>query len=336
MKYLSNLAKSLIPEKIKLKLKTYLLKTGSGEVPYSLYGALFLLTLLITVIIYAIVLFPSLSTSNPIFLIIGSFISLTAVEFIMLGLIVLSLWILYEFIIFKRISEIERVLPDFLQEVSVNLRAGMSFDKSLWNSIEPEFGVLEKEIEIVSKKVMTGKDTEKALKEFSEKYNSTLIQESMDMIIVGLRSGGDISGLIDKIVDNVKEAYYLRRELIASIMSYVIFISITAIVISPTLFALSFNLMQIIQSMGENLSSSVSYGVTAFNIGFKSINPEDFILYSKISVIIISAISSMIIADLREGSLKAGIKYLFIYIPSSYVVYNVMLFMFTRIFNVII
>jgi hypothetical protein len=36
------------------------------------------------------------------------------------------------------------------------LKGGMSFDASLWNSVKPEFGVLSEEIQLCTKKVMTG------------------------------------------------------------------------------------------------------------------------------------------------------------------------------------
>lgn len=333
---LQNIGETVIPKKIKLKLKKYILKTGSADVPYSLYGAVFVASLILTLIIYIRYIFPGLKTAGLILIIIGSLLIYVILALLIAILTGLCFWFYYELIIFKRTMQIEEVLPDFLQEVSINLRAGMSFDKALWNSIEPEFGVLEKEIEIVAKKVMAGEDTEQALKEFSEKYKSILLQESLDMIIVGLRSGGSISDLIDKIVENVNDASYLRKELIASVTSYVIFISITAIIISPTLFALSYNLMQIVQSLGEKLTTSAAYGILPIGMGYKSINPRDFVFFSKLSVIIIAGISSMIIADLREGSIKAGLKYLFIFIPVSYLVYVGMLELFLGIFGILV
>jgi pilus assembly protein TadC len=333
--FADNLGMSIIPKRIRSNLKKYLMKTGLYDVPYSFYGKLFVLSFFIAIGIYIFVVFPALVSqfSLPAFL-FGTFVSLTVIEFALVATAMLFLWLYYELTIFKRTAIIEEVLPDFLEEVSVNLRAGMSFDKALWNSVEPEFGILEKEIEIVAKKVMAGQDTEEALKEFAEKYNSTLLHETMDMIIIGIKSGGNISELIDKIVKNVKDAYYLRKELIASVTSYIIFISITAVIISPTLFALSFNLMEIIQSLGEKITATAYSGITG--LGYKSVNPEDFILFSKISVIIISTVSAMITADLREGSIKAGLKYLFFFVPISYLVYIGMLKLFTGLFGVLV
>ncbi len=332
MSFFYGLGKSVIPKGIRTKIKKYLQKSGHYDVPYGLYGVMFILSIFFTAGLYFFFFMNTLKTANPLFVVFVSFVILTVTELVLLLCLGLLMWLYYEFIIFRRTIMIEEVLPDFLEEVSVNLRAGMSFDKALWNSVEPEFGVLDREIEIVAKKVMTGEDTEEALKEFADKYNSTLLQESMDMIRIGLKSGGNISDLIDKIVENVKSASYLKKELIASVMSYIIFISVTAVIISPILFALSFNLMKIIQSLGEKLATS-SYSSLPINLGYKTINPEDFILFSKICVIIISSIAGMIIADLREGSIKAGIKYLLIFIPVAYFTYLGMLNVFTSIFG---
>ncbi|MBN2368318.1 type II secretion system F family protein [Candidatus Woesearchaeota archaeon] len=335
MSFLADIGKYILPDKIRTNMKRYLQKTGRYDAPYELYGALFLLSISASTICFIMFIYPAFSTSSTVLLIPLTILGIIVLEILVVLVLGIFFWIYYEFIIFRRTTMIEEVLPDFLQEVSINLRAGMSFDKALWNSVEPEFGVLEKEIEIVAKKVMAGDDTEEVLNEFAHKYNSTLLQESMDMVLVGIKSGGNIAELIDKIVENVKEASFLRKELVASVMSYVIFIAVTAVVISPILFALSFNLMQIIQGLGEKLTTAASYGVSFFSPGETNIKPEDFILFSKLSVIIIAAVSSMIIADLREGSIKAGIKYVLIFGPVAYLIYVVSLALFTGIFGVI-
>jgi pilus assembly protein TadC len=333
MRLLEKFGKSILPEKIRVHIKEYLKKTGIYKVPYATYSLIFMISLALTISAYFFFVFPSILSLNPVFMVLMSFVALTAVELIVISVLFFCFWIYYEFLIFKRTRNIEEVLPYFLEDVSVNLRAGTSFDKALWNSVQPEFGVLEKEIEIVAKKVMAGQDTEESLREFSEKYDSPLLRESMDMIIIGLRSGGNISDIIDKIVKNVKDAYFLNKELIASVTSYVIFITVVAVIISPILFALSFNMMQIIQSLGEKLNSGVSAGIVSLSFGENKVKPEDFILFSKLAVIIISGMSSVIIADLREGNIKAGLKYILLFIPISYGIYILMLNVITGLFS---
>ncbi|MEM4398164.1 MAG: type II secretion system F family protein [Candidatus Woesearchaeota archaeon] len=333
MRFFKNLGEAIIPNKIRIKLKKYLSKAGIYEVPYTKYGLFFFLSIFFSVAIYFLFAHTYIKKNSPITVAFSSFLILTITDFLIIGLLFLGFFLYYEFVIFNRTREIENLLPDFLDDVSVNLRAGMSFDKALWNSIAPEYGVLEKEIEIVAKKVMAGYDTEE---EFAEKYNSTLLQESIDMILVGIKSGTNISELIEKISENVKNAYYLKKELIASVTSFVIFIAFTAVIISPILFALSFNLMTIIQNLGEKLSTTSSYNILPFNFGYRTIEQKDFILFSKISIIIIATISGMIIADLRESSIKAGLKYVFLFGPIAYLIYIITLSFFSSIFGVLI
>ncbi|MBD3203815.1 hypothetical protein GF327_05945 [Candidatus Woesearchaeota archaeon] len=330
MTFFYDFGEMLIPFKFRVKLRSYVKKTGKGRLHYELYAVLFLLSLIISFAVLFFFLMPK-------FGVLGFFLF----PLIFIGLLIATsvfIWMYYEILMFKRKEKIEEVLPDFLENVSVNLRAGMTFYKALWNSVEPEYDVLAKEIEIVSKKVMTGEDTEQALKEFADKYDSNLLKESIDLIIVGLRSGGEISDLIDRVVDNVKEASFLKKELIANVMSYVIFISLISLIIAPSLFALSYNLMLIMKDLGAKLASSggggggdVLSGIGSFGAGF--IKDSDFINFSRWCIIIISISSSVIIADLREGSIKGSVKYVFFFIGISMVVYFITLKIFTAIFG---
>jgi archaellum biogenesis protein FlaJ (TadC family) len=316
-----------LPRKIRLTFDSYVKKAGFLSIPYDVIGKAYLLAIISSIFLTAYVF---LKNQNPVlapFVLVISYLVLT-------GLAFAGVYVYFEVKIFQRTAKIEEVLPDFLQEVAVNLRAGMTFDKALWNSVEPEFGILEKEIEIVAKKVMSGEDTEEALKEFAEKYESALLKESMDLIIIGIRSGGEISDLIDRVVQNVKEASYLKKELLANVMSYVIFITLISVAIAPMLFALSFNLMQIIQTLLEKLASSGTSAITGgADITITPINPNDFIAFSRYSIIIISAATSVIIADLREGSIKGGFKYIFLFIGGGLICYQISLWLFNALFG---
>ncbi len=317
----------LIPRPLKSKLRQYVVKTGHIEVHYELYALLFILDLCISAFLTFRYILPYLGGLALILL------PLVVIVICLLSVALVAMY--YEVKLFRRTDQIEKVLPDFLEAVSVNLRAGMTFDKALWNSIEPEYDVLAREIEIVAKKVMTGSDTEEALLDFASKYNSPLLKESMDLIIVGLRSGGEISDLIDRVVENVKQASFLKKELVANIMSYVIFITMISLFIAPTLYALSYNLMLIIQDLGAKLASSAGESVVKGLEGFGSqaIDKQSFINYSQWCIGIIAVTTSIIIADLREGSIKGSVKYVFAFIGISLIVYRVMLFVFTMVFG---
>lgn len=322
----------IMPGRFRPRLRSYYLKAGLNYVPYGLYGLLFSMSFVATLIIYFLFVFESFGNIVP--LVVGTFVFIFLFMMALSGSVMLLLWMFVEIRVFQRTAKIEEVLPDFLEALSVNLRSGMTFDKALWNSVEPEFGILEKEIEIVAKKVMTGEDTQEALMDFAAKYDSPLLKESMDLLVIGIKSGGEISDLIDRVVENVKTAAFLQKELLANVMSYVIFISLIAIVVSPALFALSYNLMIIIQSLGQKLASAGGGSVfSGVEFGKELIKKSDFVAFSQACIVIINVASSAIIADLREGSIRGGIKYIFIFIILSFLVYSVMLTIFTGMFG---
>ena len=79
------------------------------------------------------------------------------------GLILGATQVLIMLIADSRAAEVEKVLPDALQLMSANIRAGMTVDRAIWLSARPEFGIFEDEIKRVGAKTMGGKPIKTAL-----------------------------------------------------------------------------------------------------------------------------------------------------------------------------
>ena len=203
--FLEEFGKAFVPKKIKPYLRKYLLKADISPVPYKFFGALFYLTAFITAIIYIIFIYQFLVKQNILILLVLSFLSWFVTQLLFAALFILLIYFYLDLKIYRRTKKLEEMLLDFLQIVSSNLKAGMSFEKSLWSAIKPRFSILANEMAEVSRKVMTGYDVDKALVEFSEKYNSPMLRRAIDLIISELESGGNVAELIDEIVENIKK-----------------------------------------------------------------------------------------------------------------------------------
>lgn len=336
---------TFLPKRARPYIRSYLLKAGITKVPYGKFGMLFVLAFFITLLLYFIFSIVFLQGSiiqissykfkqNPMTLLIVTFIfwfvSLTLLSFLM----ILFAKFYYDVKIYKRTKKIEEVLPNFLQSVNANLKAGMTLDKALWNSVEAEFSILEKEIEIVAKKEMTGEDITNALKELVNKYDSQILKESIHLLIVGIEEGSNITDVIDELIKNVKETAYLRKEAVAQVTNYIIFITIIATIISPLLFAFSFNLLVILKGIASKISSSSSLGTLSLFSKEVNFMPENFILFSRLSIAAISIASSFILVNMIRGSIKGGLKYVFIFLIVSFIVYEVSLKLLTSLFAV--
>lgn len=335
---------AFIPQRIRPYIRKYVEKAGKTEVPYRMFGIIFYIILILTLIIFVAFINPFLQADKlklfgydfvigAVSRFIMTFLSWVVVPLILALIAMICIWVYYELVIYRRTKEIEDILPDFLQAVSVNLKAGMIFDKALWNAVSPDYEVLAKEIEIVAKKSMTGRDLETALQEFSEKYKSNVVKESMELIVIGLKSGGSITDLLDRLISNIRHTTNLKNELVAAVSGNIFFITLIAVVVAPVLFALSFNLLTIIQSLGSRMSSTGGIGfLGGFSFGTEAVKGEDFIIFSRAAVFVIALFSSMLIANIKSGNIKGGFKYLPIFVICAFIVYQLALTGFTLMF----
>ena len=238
-----------------------------------------------------------------------------------LFLIWLLLYIMIDLKIFKRSKDIEEVLPDFFQLTAANISGGMPIDKALWSAVRPRFGVLAKEIEIVAKETLTGEELSFALNKFAEKYDSMLLKRSINLLIEGIEAGGEIGELLNKISLNIKDTQLMKQEMSANVTNYVIFISFSSIVAAPVLLALAGTLVSVITGVLSEIQ--IPQGVSNINLTISSvgISSLDFHIFAIACLTVTAVFTSMIIAIIKKGDVKAGAKYLPMYVGTTWLIY---------------
>ena len=321
--YLDEFGKAFIPKNIRSGLGKYLAKTGIDEIPYKFFGILFWITAVITYFIYVPGIYPAIKANSlPLFFIL-TFVSWFLIQALVAVIIIVSLYFYFNIKIYKRTKILEDLLPDYLALVSTNLKGGMNFERSLWSALKPEFGILAKEIGVVSKRVATGNDVTDALEEFSEKYDSPVLRRSIDLLKGEILSGGSITGVIDNLVVNLKKTKALRQEMAASTLTYMIFMAAIVIFIMPALFALAKQLLGIILKFGKRISTSFQSATTTTMMRFSvaNIDPINFQIFSIAAIAIISVFTSMIISTIEKGDIRGGLKYIPLFLAGSLIMY---------------
>jgi pilus assembly protein TadC len=341
--FLHEFGKAFVPEKffgraLRANLHTYLKKAGYVTVPYTFFGLLFLITAAITYGLFIPFIYPALQGKAFGAVFILSFLSWALIQLTLIFLVIFSVYFFLNIRIYKRTKIIEDKLPDFLVLVSTNLKGGLSLEQSLWASIRPEFGLLAQEMTVVSKRVMTGNDLNDALAEFIDKYDAPTLKRNLSLIVGEIESGGKIVKVIDKVIDTLKKSKALKQEMAASTVSYMIFIGAVVAVISPALFALAFQLLQIIigftQSIGSSLTGSAS---TLMPISFDvQIDVNDFKKFSVMALGTISLCSSLIMGIIEKGDMRGGIKYIPAFIIISIILYFVFMIALASVFGGIV
>lgn len=330
---LSDFGKAFIPQRWRPRIRGYVQKAGIAEIPYGTFGVLFFLGILLTLFLYGYFAYPwirgytqdmaSLTRSLHFFGL--TFASFAAAALIISYLMMSAVYVWLDLRIFSRTQEMETVLVDFLSFVSENLKAGMSFDKALFFAIKPQFTVLASEVRIAAKRAMTGEDVEEALIELSRKYDSNTISRSLLLIVEGLRGGGEVAGVIDRVVENLRETRKLKEEMAATTLGYVIFISFIVTTISPGLFALAKQLLIILGKFIGQLSGALNQ---AQNLPLKfssvAIQPDEFTTFCYLSLVVVAVFSSMIISIIQRGDVRSGLKYVPVFAIVSIVMFAVL------------
>lgn len=335
--FLEQIGKAIIPKSFRAGLRVYYSKAGIREVPYKAYGILFYLALILLGVLYfAFNIYGVIANLNP--LLVGLLVFLFwAVGGIILSLVTMgAIYFYLNLTIFNRVKEMDINLADYLVLVSTNLKGGLSFEKSLWSAIKPEFGVLSDEMGLVSKKVMTGSDLAEALREFSEKYDSPSIRRTIDIILGQLESGGEVAAVLDETIGTLRKTKILKEEMAANTLMFTIFIGIIVTVISPLLFALALNLLSILIGVSATVAPALS---SASNMPFTmkeiDVDINDFKTFSVLALAIISIFASMILSIIQKGDIKSGIKYVPLFVFIAVALYFIFVGVFSGFFPTI-
>jgi pilus assembly protein TadC len=326
-------------------LRQYMLRAGFDEVPYPLFGILFIVVILITSLGYLGLIVPAIKDTAPPVQALASLIFYIVVPFALIAFVILAIYFVLNLRIYARVKEMESVLPEYLQLVVTNLRSGMNFEQSLWSAVRPEFGILAHEITLVSKKVMTGNDTGEALMEFAERYDSPTLRRNINLIISEIQSGGEIVKTIDRVISSLKKTKDLKEEMSASVLNFMIFISVIVIVLAPVLFALANTLLIVVLGFSKVLAQNVGTGSSALGsagslIGKMAGLAENeaairatFKWFSYCALGVIALFSSMIVSIIEKGDVRGGIKYIPLFIMSSLLLFTIFLKAFDAVFS---
>lgn len=327
LEFLFDIGQAFVPKRLRPMLRSYLMMAGIDDVPFKFFGGLFFGAVFFTIISYFYFVHQNIASAYG-YAVVG-LIAFSYVLLIALAACAVIIMIIYFYLnikIYNRTKELEDKLVDFLTLVSTNLKGGLSFEKSLWLSIKPEFEILAKEMGLVSKKVMTGNDLTESLQEFAEKYDSPTLKRAMNLIIGEVETGGRIVNVIDKVIINLRKTKLLKEEMAANTVTYMIFIGAIVLFIAPALFALSAQLLKIIIGFAGNIGASSQTSGLAIGGGFAldsvSVDPKQFESFSRMALASIAVASAVIISIVEKGDIKGATKYAPIFLVVALILYE--------------
>lgn len=211
----------------------------------------------------------------------------------------------------RRRKTIEKVLPDALLLMSANIESGLTVDKALLLAARDEFGPLADDVRRTAMKMFGGTPVTEALSELADETNSELFEETIKLLIDGINSGGEVSGLLESSANDIRKSLQLREEIASSVKSYSMFIMLAAVFGAPILFSISVFLTKTTQSLWSSQNIEVSgqaAGSTPFSFESPSIDPAFFANFGLVAIIISNAFAALVISAIKNGNVTDGIK----------------------------
>lgn len=219
--------------------------------------------------------------------------------------------------------KMEEVFPDFIELMGSNLRAGMTIDKALLLSSRKEFSPLDKEIMKLGKDIITGKEITVALNDMSNRIESEKIKKTLELLVSGIRSGGNIAILLEETATGLRERGFVEKKAASNVLMYEIFIFFAIAVGAPALFALSTVLVQVLHDIISTMPGADSESMKNLPISLTklSITPEFVTYYALVFVAIIDFLASLILGVVNKGDEKEGMKYFIPLVIVSFVLF---------------
>lgn len=208
-------------------------------------------------------------------------------------------------------KKLEEVLPDALQLMASNLRAGMTTERALLLSSREEFGELKHELDRVGREIATGRGIAGALQDMSKRFKSEKLKKSVQLISSGLASGGELASLLEQISSNLRGSDFVEKKVRSNVLMYVIFIFISIGVGAPALFGLSSFLIEVLST--QIASIDIPRGTATqlpFSVSSVGVSTQFILIYLLIMITATSILGSLIMGLISKGQEKEGIKFI--------------------------
>ncbi|MFP4402348.1 MAG: type II secretion system F family protein [Candidatus Nanoarchaeia archaeon] len=231
----------------------------------------------------------------------------------------IALLIYYDSTLKRYEEEIEKNLPDFLDNLVSNLKGGYGLEKAMTKSVREDQKALQREVQLINEKVLSGTSVADALSDLRDRFNSAIISRTFFLIVEGLRGGGNMTKPLERISANLKKIYLLNDEVKSSVGGFTVIIKAIGGYLSPALFALAITLLIFIGDLLVLLSESEAQAVSMSEI------PQEFVDYlvwfSYSIIILVSIFSNLIITHLNNEQTYRAFKSIPITILISCLIY---------------
>ncbi len=221
----------------------------------------------------------------------------------------------------QRVNTVEKNLPDFLNLMAANIRSGMAPLSAMLGSAKNDFGILSDEIKDSISLSMGSKSYQEIFSLLTKRINSKVLRRLVELLATGLKTGGNLSILLEGASEEITQLSVLKKSLITSVRSQMIFIALVIIAGLPFLLTVSTQFVVTIQSLQSIAGpSDLSPSVQQTTISVDFLRTISYII-----LIITSLFSSLLVGSVIDNSFIQGLKYFIPFLFLSIIIYIIAL-----------
>lgn len=211
-------------------------------------------------------------------LILSSIVLIYVRENIILGLIISLVCFLFVFLqqvaypkihINRRVKNIERNLIAALQNLWIQINSGVPLFDSLVNISKENYGEISKELTRVVKQINAGTPQIDALEEIATINPSLFFRRAVWQIVNGMKSGSDLSNVLNEIINLLSEEQVLQIQRYGSQLNPLAMFYMLIVVIIPSLGCVFLIMISSFVSLPELTTKMIFWGFFAIIVFFQ-------------------------------------------------------------------
>ncbi|MCG2825069.1 MAG: type II secretion system F family protein [Thermoplasmatales archaeon] len=241
---------------------------------------------------------------------------------VLIVLIVSGPYPFYEQRRLKKIERIEERLSDFLRDLAVSNRFGMTLADSIRKASSGNYGKLTPDIKKMATQIDWGVPATEAMEMFAERVGTPLVERAMAIVVKATGAGGDVSDVLNATAKNIKDIQLINIGRKMEMSSYKAVIFTAFFVFLATVVIMNSSFLPAIEASGGGGIGAEGAGEAATGMagagGGMSVDEVKFIY---LGAALVQGFGDGILVGLIEtGKIVNGFKNSFIMVLLAYLI----------------
>lgn len=219
----------------------------------------------------------------------------------------------FEYKKYKENKEVEERFPDFLRDITENIKTGMTLTQAIKATKGTNYGDLTPHVNKIITKIDWAIPFDQILVDFSKK-STPLIKKTVSTVLETYKGGGNITQVLEAASNTIKEINKIRKERFSSIYNQMITGYAIFFIFVGVLIILKNYLVPSLYSFGSGFSVS----------GVENID-EFYNMIFQWLIILEGFFSGIVIGKMANGSMVSGLKHSIFLIVVGYGAYSAIL-----------